>query len=645
MLGFLKKVYRSINKALSILCLLMSFAISAETQTSIESSNEINIQQFDQVAEQVTVNKRFDLSKALEKLTAFEPYLDKLSIEQNLRYYKLLSEIQIEKNKYSLAKDSSDKGLVIAKRLASPSIFSSELLYLKGFAYQNLGEIKQAERFYKQGLEVAESLHNKINIALGLIHLGNIAYLQDDANRAFILLNDAFKISGQTDDEQLKGAANNQLGKLYSHLQQDMQSMPYYQQSYYHYKNANMPLAAHNSLNNIATTHINNKNYPQAIAVFYTIINESNENTPSDRMYAVYSGIALAHAKKTKSNPEKAYEYLLKAKEYLQVSEQANYQLQFYLDEANILYQLKRFDEALMSIAKVERILGEQIVLSHRKKETYLSILNLKADVFYHQGKFQQAYDTKSKILLLTDKLYENEDNLSIEKARLKLEAEQADKLSKTLNNQKKLYEEDLNKANFENEQQRFYLIVSALVALAFAWILVKLIQNQHKLNIASSIDTLTNSPNRRSLLIKSQDLFNTARQIQRPLSILILDIDHFKLLNDRYGHSVGDDVLVKISELISNMIRKSDVFGRFGGEEFMISLPNTGLKSAIDIGERMRQCVNDTLWNIPELQQVNVSIGVASFAGDVDLMTLINRADEQLLQAKASGRNKVCGQ
>ncbi|MEI6895527.1 MAG: tetratricopeptide repeat-containing diguanylate cyclase [Colwellia sp.] len=636
MLCFSKKTSQAIKIITSIFCFLIPVGAAAQ--------DEVAITIFSQVAEQVKELKKTDLALSLLQLTTFEKRLDTLTIEQKTLYFKLLAEIQIEQNKYSAAKKSASQGLTIAKGLASPTIFMSELLYLKGFAYERLGDVSLATKEYKKGLEVAESLHNKVKIASGLIKLGTIAYLSDDFKRALILLNDAYNIARQTNDEELKGRANRELGVLYSHLQQDVQSMAYYQQSYLHFKKARLLLAAHSSLIHIATTHIRNKNYQQAITVFKTIIAESNKDTPSDSLFTVYSGMARAYLKKEDSNPEVAYQYLLKAKAYLQSTENSDYRLQFYIDEANILYELKRFDDVLISIAHVEKILGHKLDIPRVKKENYLSMIDLKASAFYQQGKFSQAYKTKSRVIFLTEKAYENEDVRSITQVRLKLEAEQAEQENKILYNQQILYQADLHEANIENEAQRLYLVISALVALAFVWVIVKIVRSQHRLKIASNIDTLTGVENRRSLMRKSQEAFTMAKIKKTQLSLLMIDIDRFKDINDNLGHSLGDKVLAKIALLTTKMIRKSDIFGRFGSDEFMICLPNTDLQSAMNIAERMRSCVNEHSWRIANLEKVSVSVGVVCLVDDNDLISIIKRAEEKLYQAQASGRNKVCG-
>ena len=435
-----------------------------------------------------------------------------------------------------------------------------------------------------------------------------------------------------------------ELGIVYSHLLQDKQSMTYYQQSYIHFKKAGMLLAAHNSLNNIAITHSYNKDYQQAIDVFKTIITESNKDTPNDSMYIVYSGMAWAHLRKEDTNPDAAYQYLLMAKQYLQFTEKLDLKLKYYIDEAAILYRLERFDDVLTSIAEVETILSKHQEGSLIKKQNYIYLMELKAGVYHKQSHFQQAYEIQSRVIALTDNLYENEDNRSIEQVRLRLEAEQADKKNEMLQKQQLRYEANLREVKLENEEQHFYLIISALVALAFAWVLVKLIQSQHKLKIVSNIDALTGVANRRSLMKKSYEAFKSSKSKKIDLSILMIDIDHFKGINESLGHSSGDKVLAQVGTLGVNIMRKSDIFGRVGSKQFMVCLPKTSLQSALEISERIRLCISDYPWQLDNVVTVSVSIGVVTLQDDSDLISLIKRADEQLYQAKASGKNKVCG-
>ena len=182
--------------------------------------------------------------------------------------------------------------------------------------------------------------------------------------------------------------------------------------------------------------------------------------------------------------------------------------------------------------------------------------------------------------------------------------------------------------------------------------ILNRVIGDQRKLYQASSVDMLTGIANRRKLMREGRKLLHKAKVKKTDFSLIMIDIDHFKKVNDQFGHGVGDQVIKKIVELGEGFMRKTDVFGRFGGEEFIVFLPNTSTIQAKKIAERFRIAVAKYAWQInhtsPEPLTSSISIGVASCEYTLnneqyDLTALINKADILLYQAKEQGRNKVC--
>ncbi|MDP1784823.1 MAG: GGDEF domain-containing protein, partial [Sulfuricurvum sp.] len=130
------------------------------------------------------------------------------------------------------------------------------------------------------------------------------------------------------------------------------------------------------------------------------------------------------------------------------------------------------------------------------------------------------------------------------------------------------------------------------------------------------------------------------SRRYERPLSVLLLDIDHFKLINDRFGHLIGDEVLKAFSALLSKQIRDSDVVARWGGEEFVILLPDTSLSSAIKMAEALRQRIEVNVFET--VKNLTCSIGVAEFNPVEEADDLLQRADEKLYGAKNGGRNRI---
>lgn len=156
--------------------------------------------------------------------------------------------------------------------------------------------------------------------------------------------------------------------------------------------------------------------------------------------------------------------------------------------------------------------------------------------------------------------------------------------------------------------------------------------------------DSLTQIGNRRHILGLAQQEFNRAFRYHRVFSLLIFDIDYFKQVNDTYGHSVGDQVLKTISKTVLYSLRKVDYFGRWGGEEFLVILPEIEGKRAIHVAERLRECIAQTVIHIKEQSlQVTVSVGVASYQlEDQTIDGILQRADQALYHAKNQGRNQV---
>ncbi len=154
--------------------------------------------------------------------------------------------------------------------------------------------------------------------------------------------------------------------------------------------------------------------------------------------------------------------------------------------------------------------------------------------------------------------------------------------------------------------------------------------------------DELTGLGNRRALDMKLADMVASARTTSAPLVVVLLDLDHFKQINDRFGHTVGDRVLVQVARLLGEHTRSSDVVVRSGGEEFVLVMPGTSAPDAFDICERLRQRVSDYPWaTIASELRVAVSAGIAS-APDYDAGTLVERADLAMYRAKRAGRNRI---
>jgi diguanylate cyclase (GGDEF)-like protein/PAS domain S-box-containing protein len=162
--------------------------------------------------------------------------------------------------------------------------------------------------------------------------------------------------------------------------------------------------------------------------------------------------------------------------------------------------------------------------------------------------------------------------------------------------------------------------------------------------NLANS-DVLTGVGNRRYFLEEGKREYSRAKRYAQPLSLVMMDIDKFKNINDTYGHDVGDIALKALATICVGTLRASDLFARLGGEEFAAILPSTAIENAVLLAERLRGCVEAMV--TPSAKgdiRYTISIGVTQMTGSAgeDIETMLNRADKGLYQAKEGGRNRV---
>ncbi|MGO9463556.1 MAG: diguanylate cyclase [Isosphaeraceae bacterium] len=155
-----------------------------------------------------------------------------------------------------------------------------------------------------------------------------------------------------------------------------------------------------------------------------------------------------------------------------------------------------------------------------------------------------------------------------------------------------------------------------------------------------ATIDELTGTKNRRRFREDLDLLFSQAIRLGSPLSLIMLDIDHFKQFNDTFGHPAGDEVLYQVGAILRAVVRSHDVVARYGGEEFAVLLPATEANDALDVAERLRIAISSRTW----LQrQVTASLGVATTRPDyATAAALINQADQALYHSKQNGRNLI---
>jgi len=189
------------------------------------------------------------------------------------------------------------------------------------------------------------------------------------------------------------------------------------------------------------------------------------------------------------------------------------------------------------------------------------------------------------------------------------------------------------------------FAVTTVLLIVTILWFLtrrlmLRIAEIRKKIEELATMDALTGVPNRRFALQQFEEEFERTKRQRTPFCCIMLDIDHFKAVNDQHGHLAGDAVLTEVAARIKNMIRKYDLVGRYGGEEFILILPDTGVENANILAGR----INEEIKSAPiNNLKVTVSLGVTFYLStDQSINDIIRRADARLYEAKEAGRDCV---
>lgn len=190
------------------------------------------------------------------------------------------------------------------------------------------------------------------------------------------------------------------------------------------------------------------------------------------------------------------------------------------------------------------------------------------------------------------------------------------------------------------------FIIVESIVAIVLMAFAIVMLANERitlELRAIADRDPLTGSYNRRSFLTLLARNISTAGRTQSPLAIMLIDLDHFKKINDTWGHRTGDEALRHFVAVAESCMRHGDVIGRMGGEEFAVFLPHTGLAEAEVAASRLRRAIEEQpVAHGANPLRLTASIGVAHWQSGESAETVLNRADQAMYRAKKRGRNRV---
>ena len=287
-----------------------------------------------------------------------------------------------------------------------------------------------------------------------------------------------------------------------------------------------------------------------------------------------------------------------------------------------------------------EPLLAKKQLESPLFADTYLMLAN----IYQRQGEDKLAFDSKKKYIKKYFSYLKQQKELRVKRLNEKYNIEKKHEENELLTQNNQIKQYALARAESERSQQHINIAIFVIAVSVFFFLLIRQFKISRALKLLAKTDSLTQLPNRRSFFNSGDTFMEKALTADKELSILMLDIDDFKTINDSLGHESGDSVICNVAALAAETMRSRDFLARIGGEEFAAILPDATIEQARAIAEHMREKIQGNISkNLPEKVAVTVSIGIASIR-DVreSFDSLLHAADLAMYQAKVNGRNQV---
>ncbi|MBZ9613607.1 tetratricopeptide repeat-containing diguanylate cyclase [Rheinheimera maricola] len=518
----------------------------------------------------------------------------------------------------------------------------SDYYVCRYYLYSQLGQTQLAEQQVQLSYQAASDSEDPLSIAISLSLLGNIAsyrgnyadamqhyvmayqlqrglgykpYISDlvmaiaATYRRMGLYQDALSYIEQAElefnqpDEKFRNALiMHEKAYSYAELGQFEQALSLFEQAMTVYQQLDEPLWRTYSKVNMVWIYNLLQRYPEALQLATEAKAELSQlNAPDLSALATYQGLLAlytAEALVATGEAEQALDKLAEAEQQLQIDNNPRYMLLLYNAKATALAETEQYRQAYQQLRQYVGLNHQQLQLS---REQQSNVLRFQFDSVRQQERNKQ------------------------------LEAE------------KQLAQQHVSTLQLAQRWQYAALTLIVLLVIILLAFAVSLKKRNRKLHRLAMTDELTQIANRRRIMMQADKERVKAIDTLEPLCFLILDLDHFKQINDRYGHDTGDTVLQQMCMTVAAMLREQDHFGRTGGEEFLIVLPNTDAEQAVIIAERLRLAIAAIRFaDGPQALNITCSLGVSQILPDEALNTSLARADDALYQAKAAGRNRV---
>ena len=512
------------------------------------------------------------------------------------------------------------------------------------WAYFNLQEISTALDYAEKSLDIGYKINDLRLKSATLNTVGAIYWSQNDYVKALEQYLLALEIQEELQDSFNIASSYNNIGLIFFSTKDFNKSLEYLSKALDIYKKLNTKINIAYTTLNMAGNYSNLDNSEKALEYCLSSLKYSEEIGDERLSGIILTNIAIMYYDDF-DNKNKALEYFNRA---LIITKKYNDKRNTALSLHNIGSIHK--DLGLYEIALKEEREALKFAQEINDSSQIAEIIGEISSIYAKMNNYQNAYEYQVKYKTMNDSIFNIESDEKITEMETKYETEKKEQ-------QIVLLEKDNTIAELKIKRQRLLLLYSAIgivLILAFVFILSNLYRQKvktaaalavanGKLEELSRTDPLTKLWNRRYMHeIVELERVRIKRAFE-PFSFILMDIDHFKNVNDTYGHECGDYVLSTIAVILRSAVRKQDVVGRWGGEEFLLFLPATSLKGALTIAESIRKKIADYPFNYSSTNiAITATLGVSEYEETVSVEACIKLADDALYEGKEGGRNRV---
>jgi diguanylate cyclase (GGDEF)-like protein len=502
----------------------------------------------------------------------------------------------------------------------------------RGQALDDAGRLDEAVRDYTAARDLAERTGARKLVAQALTHLGYIHYYRGETNTALVELRRAYDIATTIDDPELQRTALSTIAHVYADtpVGQYDRAIEYYRQLLPLYEAAGEGTEVADTLYNLGSTLERKGDLGAALEDYRRALAAEEKLGRRDEAAYVKRSIGTTLVKLDRAR--EALPLFESALRVFRDSKDGDREAQVRQSRGVAYRRLGRLDEAFADLEASRAFFATQNNTRFlEKSEDELAL------AYSAAGRWEDAFRSRTAQAALQKQLA---DKLRADDtARLRVQFDSAKKEQEN----RALARENAAAARIRRLQTIILIlggvIIVVLVALAF-----RLVRNGRRMRTMAMTDELTRLPNRRHLLTVAHEELRRTRGSGDAFSLVALDLDHFKRINDTWGHHAGDVVLQRVAHACRTVLRPGDRIGRTGGEEFTVLLPSTSSRDALTVADRLRIAVEAIdCTDIDPSLRVTISLGVAEWSdADGTLDRITARADEALYRAKERGRNRV---